>query len=185
MRWNTVSEEVVTANEWFSLNRADVELPDGRHLDHYLLRMPPVAVAAILNDNDDVLLLWRHRFISDSWGWELPCGKVEDGEDFGAAAAREALEETGWQASDLQHLMTLEVSAGFSDARHHVYWANRAEYVGPPVDSHESVSVNWVPLATVPDLIAKGDIKAAHTIASLLTLLQIRTCNARPQGARP
>jgi hypothetical protein len=61
LRWNTISEKTVSANQWFSLNLADVELPDGRHLDHYLLRQPPVAIAALLNDENQVLLLWRHR----------------------------------------------------------------------------------------------------------------------------
>jgi hypothetical protein len=25
-----------------------------------------------------VLLLWWHRFITDSWGWELPAGRLDD-----------------------------------------------------------------------------------------------------------
>jgi hypothetical protein len=86
LRWNTISEKTVSANQWFSLNLADVELPDGRHLHHYLLRQPPVAIAALLNDENQVLLLWRHRFIPDSWGWELPSGKVEEGEEITEAA---------------------------------------------------------------------------------------------------
>ena len=26
------------------------------------------------------LLLWRHRFITDTWGWEIPIGGIEPGE---------------------------------------------------------------------------------------------------------
>jgi 8-oxo-dGTP pyrophosphatase MutT (NUDIX family) len=181
MRWKKLSERVVNSNQWFSLNLADVELPDGRHLDHYLLRQPPVAIAAILNDKDEVLLLWRHRFIPDTWGWELPSGKVEDGEDIAVAAAREALEESGWEATELRHLLTVEVSAGFSDALHHVYWTDRATYVGPPEDSHESDQVEWIPLTDVPDLITKGDIRAAHTVATLLMLREMRGGEAWPR----
>ncbi|MEA2618027.1 MAG: hypothetical protein QOE72_3810 [Chloroflexota bacterium] len=175
LRWKTISEKTVSANQWFSLNLADVELPDGRHLDHYLLRQPPVAIAALLNSENHVLLLWRHRFIPDSWGWELPSGKVEEGEEITEAAGREALEETGWEAADLQHLMTLEVSSGFSDARHHVCWTDRVRYIGPPVDAHESDRVEWVPLDDVPRLITDGDIRAAHTVAALLTLRQMQS----------
>jgi 8-oxo-dGTP pyrophosphatase MutT (NUDIX family) len=174
VRWKTISETTVNANQWFSLNRADVELPDGTHLDHYLLRQPPVAIAALLNDEDRVLLLWRHRFIPDSWGWELPSGKVEEDEGIAEAAAREALEETGWEAADLRHLITVEVSPGFSDARHHVYWRDRVRYISPAVDQHESDRIAWVPLDEVPGLIARGQIRAAHTVAALLTLRQIR-----------
>jgi hypothetical protein len=70
--------------------------------------------------------------------------------------------------------MTLEVSSGFSDARHHVCWTDRVRYIRPPVDAHESDRVEWVPLDDVPRLITDGDIRAAHTVAALLTLRQMR-----------
>ena len=117
-----------------------------------------------------MLLLWRHRFIPDSWGWELPSGKVEEGEEIASAAAREALEETGWQPTNLRHLVSLEVSAGFSDARHHVYWTDRAAYIGAPVDAHESDRIEWIDLENVPQMIFDGEIRAANTVAGLLAL---------------
>ena len=95
MQWTNLSEQTVYANRWFRVNLADVELPDGRHLDHFLIRLRPVAVATAVNAANEVLMLWRHRFITDSWGWELAAGVVEDGEDIEAAAAREMEEETG------------------------------------------------------------------------------------------
>lgn len=79
------------------INLADVELPDGRHLDRYLLRLRPVALASSVNERDEALLLWRHRFITDTWGWELAAGVVESGESLEEGAAREMLEETGWR----------------------------------------------------------------------------------------
>lgn len=86
MQWTNLSEQNVYGNRWFRVNLADVELPDGRHLDHFVIRMRPVAVATAVNGANEVLLLWRHRFITDSWGWELPAGVVEDGEDIARAA---------------------------------------------------------------------------------------------------
>ncbi len=108
MQWTKLSERSVYENRWFRVNLADVELPDGRHLDHYLIRLRPVAVATAVNEADEVLMLWRHRFITDSWGWELAAGVVEDGEDVESAAAREMEEETGWRPGPLRHLLTVE-----------------------------------------------------------------------------
>lgn len=170
MEWKNLSEQVIYENRWFKVNLADVELPDGRHLDHYVIRLRPVALTAAVNDKNEVLLLWRHRFITDTWGWELPAGVVDDGETVEEAAAREMLEETGWRAGPLHELMTVEPSNGLSDALHHIYWAEGAEYVGHPVDDFESGRREWIPLGRVPELIAKGEVRSANAVAALLLL---------------
>ncbi|WP_405058888.1 NUDIX hydrolase [Kribbella sp. NBC_01505] len=174
MEWKNLGERAVYENPWFRVNLADVELPDGRHLDHFVIRQRAVALTAAVNERDEVLLLWRHRFITQTWGWELPAGVVDDGEDVVDAAARELLEETGWRPGPLQLLMTVEPANGLSDVLHHVYWADGAEYVGHPVDDFESDRREWVPLKRVPDLVRAGEIKAANTVAALLLLHHMR-----------
>lgn len=174
MQWTKQSEQTVYENRWFHVNLADVELPDGRHLDHYLIRQRPVAVATVVNGADEVLLLWRHRFITDSWGWELPAGVVEDGEEIPRAAAREMEEETGWRPGELRHLLSVEPSNGLSDARHHIYWAEEAEWTGEPVDGFESDRREWVPLKLVPDMVGRGEVPAANMAAALLLLHHLR-----------
>ncbi|MER7396053.1 NUDIX hydrolase [Streptomyces sp. NPDC000151] len=174
MRWKNLKEQTVYENRWFRVNLADVELPDGRHLDHYLIRMRAVAVATVVNEANEVLLLWRHRFITDTWGWELAAGVVEDGEDVAVAAAREMEEETGWRPGPLTHLLSVEPSNGLTDARHHIYWSDRAEYVGPPEDDFESDRREWVPLKLVPDMVARGEVPAANMAAALLMLHHLR-----------
>jgi 8-oxo-dGTP pyrophosphatase MutT (NUDIX family) len=174
-KWIYHGEKVVTETPWFRLALADVELPDGRHLDHYLLRQRPVVLTACVNADHEVLMLYRHRFIPDTWGWELPSGVVDPGEALEPAAAREALEETGWRPGPLKHLLTLEPSAGFSDAVHHAYLADGAQYDGDPEDDFESDQIAWIPLAEVPAMISRGEIRAANTIAVLLLLAANRT----------
>ncbi|MFG2225704.1 NUDIX hydrolase [Streptomyces sp. NPDC050161] len=174
MRWNNLAEETVYENRWFRVNLADVRLPDGRHLDHYLIRMRPVAVATVVNEANEVLLLWRHRFITDTWGWELAAGVVEDGEDIASAAAREMEEETGWRPGPLTHLLSVEPSNGLTDARHHIYWSDEGTYTGPPEDGFESDRREWVPLKLVPDMVARGEVPAANMAAALLMLHHLR-----------
>jgi 8-oxo-dGTP pyrophosphatase MutT (NUDIX family) len=74
-----------------------VELPDGRHLDHRLIRMRPSVGALVVDDQGRVLLIWRHRFITGRWGWETPMGGISEGETPAEGAAREVEEETGWR----------------------------------------------------------------------------------------
>ena len=35
-----------------------------------------------------MLLIWRHRFITDTWGWEIPAGRIEPDESPEEAAVR-------------------------------------------------------------------------------------------------
>jgi 8-oxo-dGTP pyrophosphatase MutT (NUDIX family) len=171
MRWIVRSEEPLYTDPWLDIRLADVELPDGRHLQHRVIRTPPGAGAVVTDQQRRVLLLWRHRFITDTWGWEIPLGKAEPGEDLAVAAAREAEEETGWRPGPLSPLLQIEPTPGISDSVHHLFRADSATQVGPPEDDFESSRIEWVPLETVPALISKGHISSGTTLAALLYTL--------------
>jgi 8-oxo-dGTP pyrophosphatase MutT (NUDIX family) len=171
MQWINHGEQTVYENPWLTVNIADVELPDGRHLKHTVIRERPVVLCAALNDRDEVLLLYRHRFIPNTWGWEVPGGGVNDGESLEDAAARELFEETGWKATGtLRHLISVEPANGISDATYHIFWTDEVTHIGDPPDGVESVRQEWIPLADVPDMAATGQIRAADTVAGLLLL---------------
>jgi 8-oxo-dGTP pyrophosphatase MutT (NUDIX family) len=179
MRWTVLDEQPLYQDEWLKIRLADVELPDGTRLAHRVIRTPPSAAAALTNDRGRVLLLWRHRFITDAWGWEIPCGKVEPGEDAMAAAAREAEEETGWRPGPLRPLVSIHPDNGISDSTHHVFAGSCVAHVGPRADPSESDRVEWIPLAGVPALIGRGQIRCGTTLTALLYLLATRAAGER------
>ncbi|HEY3683817.1 MAG TPA: NUDIX domain-containing protein [Streptosporangiaceae bacterium] len=168
MRWTVHSEEPLYTDEWLDIRLADVEITEGRHLSHRLIRTPPGAGAVILDDQRRALLLWRHRFITDTWGYEIPIGKVDPGEPPIAAAARETEEETGWRPSDLRPLLRVQPSAGISDSEHHIYITEHAEHIGAPTEDFESERIEWIPLADIAALTAKGHITSGTSLAALL-----------------
>jgi 8-oxo-dGTP pyrophosphatase MutT (NUDIX family) len=90
----------------------------------------------------------RHRFITDRWGWELPCGWVNPAED-PAEARREVLEETGWEPGPVKLPCSYGADVGISDARFHLCQADGAARQGPPTDSTEATRVAWIPLSEV------------------------------------
>jgi hypothetical protein len=92
MRWIVHSEKPLYADPRLDIRVADVELPDGRHLEHRLIHTAPGAGAVVTDHNGRVLLLRRHQFITDTWAWEIPIGKADPSED-PALAAREVEEE--------------------------------------------------------------------------------------------
>ncbi|SEH03554.1 ADP-ribose pyrophosphatase YjhB, NUDIX family [Nonomuraea solani] len=181
MRWQVHSEKSLYRDPWLDVRVADVELPDGRRLDHRLVRSAPAAGAVITDSADHVLLIWRHRFITDTWGYEIPLGQVDEGEMPRAAAAREVEEETGWRPGPLRPLLSIQPSNGFFDSLHHIYRGESATHIGPPSDPWEAERVEWVHLSGVRKLIENGEVVCGTSISSLLYLLVEFT----PDGGAP
>ncbi|CAL9479252.1 hypothetical protein SUDANB106_03025 [Streptomyces sp. enrichment culture] len=92
MQWKAHGERQIYTNPWVNLCLVDVQQPDGRRWEYHVVRLRHLAVAAVVNDHREVLMMWRHRFITDAWAWELPMGLVEEGETPDQAASREVLE---------------------------------------------------------------------------------------------
>ena len=168
MKWTVHGERTIYDSEWMRLALVDVELPSGARFEHHVLRMPAQAAGVVVDDPDrGVLLLWRHRFITDTWGWEVPAGKVDDGEEPLEAAAREVREETGWVAGPLEHLISFHPTNGMSDHTVHVYRAQGATHVGEPTDPSESERVEWVPVERVRALLGAGAIGDGLSVCGL------------------
>lgn len=174
MRWHVHGERVLYDSAWLSVGLVDVEIPEGRRFEHHVVRFPHPAAGVILHDDVcGVLLLWRHRFITDTWGWEIPGGRVEAGESIEQGAAREALEESGWAPGPLEHVCSFHPTNGVSDQTFHVYLARGASEVGPPVDASESERIEWVDLDRLRALLRAGEIRDGLSLAGLSTALAL------------
>lgn len=170
-RWTIHGERIVDETRRLSLSIASVELPDGVCFEQYVLRMPKAAMMVVLDEQNRALMMWRHRFVIDRWVWELPGGYVDPDEDPAVTAAREVEEETGWRPRNVEFLVTLQPTVGNADAENLLYVAKGADYIGEPQDINEAERVAWVPLNSVRERMAKGEIVGAASQVGLLHVL--------------
>lgn len=162
-------------NKWVRLKLVDIETPDGRRFEHHVVELARVVAAAVVNEKAEVLMMWRHRFAVDEWGWELPGGIADPLEASPATAAREFEEETGWRPTGpMRHLVSFQPMPGMVDTPHEVWTAEGAEKVGEPSDAEEAAIIEWVPLANIPDMVKRGEIAGSGPLVGLLTLLMER-----------
>lgn len=167
-------ERVIYDNPWVQLGLSDVELPGGERFEHHVVRLKAAAMVVLVDDADRVLLLWRHRFVVNRWGWELPGGLVDDGESPAGAAARELLEETGYRAATLRHVTRFQPMVGMVDSWHDVYVGEGPVRVAEPTEATEMARMEWVPLAEIPGLIADGRVWNSGTLVGVLHVIATR-----------
>lgn len=175
MKWKVFGESVIYDNPWLRLTTVDVEVPGIGRIDHHVVRATSEVVGTVITDSKrGFLLLWRHRFITDDWGWEVPAGRVDKGESLSEAAEREAIEESGWRPQGLRKVTSYYPSDGLSDQHFHIFRASGAEYLGPPTDISESERIEWHSSDEVKELLATGQIRNGLSMTALLWALTMQ-----------
>ncbi len=174
MRWTVHGERVIYDSPWLRLALTDIEIPNGPRFEHHVVRATADAAGTIITDTErGVLLLWRHRFTTDTWGWEIPAGRIDDGETPAEAAAREAYEETGWRPGPVELLFSYNPYNGVSDAVFHIFAATDAVHVGDPTDASESERIEWVAWSSLRVEITERRVLDGLSLTALLWVLAL------------
>jgi ADP-ribose pyrophosphatase len=129
-----------------------------------VVRHPGSAVMMAMDDKKRILLVRQYRLPADKYLWELPAGKVDQGEKPLDAAKRELVEETGYSARKWSKLASFWVSPGYVGERMTIFLAtdlNAGE--ATPMDD-EQIETRWFKRKEVHAMIREGKIEDAKTI---------------------
>jgi len=108
--------------------------------------------------------------------WELPAGRIDDGETALTAAKRELLEETGYSARQWKRILHFYVSPGFLDETMTIYMAQGLQAGEAQPEADEKIAPRFFTLSEAKRMALNGRIRDAKTIAGVLWLAQ----TARP-----
>lgn len=95
--------------------------------------------------------------------WEIPAGRIEDGESKEDAARRECIEETGCTVKDLKFLCTQNPSNGMSDCICYVYDAS-VDTESMDFDENEVKMKKWVSREKVLEMLKDNETKDGVSI---------------------
>lgn len=169
-----VESDVIYRGKLLNLRRDKVRLPDGRLTYREIVEHSGAVGIIPLTAEDEVILVQQYRAPAGKLLWEVPAGKLEEGEDPLDCAARELEEETGYRAAKFTPLAGFYTSPGFADEYLHLYLAEELEFVGENSDEDEFLRVKKFPLARVPQLIKSRILEDAKTLVGLSLLLYRR-----------
>jgi 8-oxo-dGTP pyrophosphatase MutT (NUDIX family) len=157
--WQVLGQKVIYTSPWVSLRLDQVQLPDGKILDHHVVDYSYKAVSVLpVRDDGQILLIKNYRFITDSEAWELPAGMVDEGEKLAEAAARELIEETGYTAHHLTYLGYYYPSNGSSNQMFYMFAGTDIVQQHQHFDTNEVVALQWFTPEQVKSLILNNEI---------------------------
>jgi ADP-ribose pyrophosphatase len=130
-----------------------------------------------------ILLERQYRHAAGQYLYEIPAGKLDQGEEPLAGAKRELLEETGYQAKHWSKLVRFFASPGFLGEWMQVYLAEGLTPGDAQPEDDEQIELFAVPLSELLRQIEAGRILDGKTIAAALLYDRIRKERARSERA--
>lgn len=170
----------------FSVTTDEVEEPGGVRARRDVIRHSGSIVVLAVDDlaSDDltkrgrkaeprVLLERQYRHAAQAMMWELPAGRIDDGETSLTAAKRELLEETGYSARQWKRILHFYVSPGFLDETMTIYLARGLQAGKAQPEADERIAVRFFSLSEARRMAVNGRICDAKTISGILWLAQM------------
>lgn len=121
-----------------------------------------------------ILLERQYRHAAQQILWELPAGRIDEGENRLAAAKRELLEETGYSAAHWKRILHFYASPGFLAETMDIFLARGLRRGKAQPEADEVIHARMVPLSTAVGMVMKLAIRDAKTICGILWLNQSR-----------
>jgi ADP-ribose pyrophosphatase len=162
-----------------------VALPDGRVVEDYLqIEMATYAMIYAETADRRVLCLRQYKHGPRRVSLTLPAGHVEPGEDVQAAAERELLEETGYEAATWCKLGSFSNAGNQGCGECHVFAAYGARPVREPEPGDlEEMQLELLTRAALRTALEKGEI--AIIGSALAAALGLADAMRRPSRPRP
>ncbi len=141
--------------------------PSGFEIHRSIVRHAGSAVMIAVEENR-ILLVKQFRLPAQKDLWELPAGKVDEGETPLEAAKRELVEETGYSANRWEPLIAYYPSPGFMEEKMNLFLAtNLTKGTATPMED-ERIEVRWFGREELREMVYAGEIEDGKTLVGFL-----------------
>ncbi len=155
----------------FRVTRDEVIEPSGVRVRRDIVRHGgSVVILAVEESKPEprILLERQYRHAAQDHLWELPAGRIDEGERELAAAKRELHEETGYTAKRWKRILKFYASPGFVAEPMSVFLAQGLHAGVAQPEADEVIEQHLVPLSKAVSMATNGRIRDSKTISSVL-----------------
>jgi 8-oxo-dGTP pyrophosphatase MutT (NUDIX family) len=158
--WKILNSRYLLKRWWINLRVDHVELPNGSELEEFhVVEYPNWACTVCFTEAGDLVMVEQYRHAVACTSLECPAGAIDDGEEPLAAARRELLEETGYEADDWVYLGRCAPEPSKHTNFAYVFVALGARHVAEQeLDQSESIIVRLCRPADVLNMAEAGNI---------------------------
>jgi ADP-ribose pyrophosphatase len=152
-----------------NINVVDFEINEiGLKIKHEMIEQGN-AVAVLALQKDEIILVKEFRF-PIGYVLEIPAGDVEDAETPLKAIKRELLEETGYKAKKIKHLMRFYPKLGYNTQIIDCYVATDLIKISElDLEEGELISVKKIKFKKFLKMIKEGKILGSYSICAALS----------------
>lgn len=147
-----------------------LELPNGAVVEREVVRHPKIAAVVALDEQKHVLLVREYRHPAGKTFLQIPSGIREPNEEAASCARRELIEETGYDARHLEHLIGFYPSPGISDEFVDIFLGTELVRIGYPQPEGQQGPLEQVvlPLQEIVSMVLSGELRDGKTVLGIL-----------------
>lgn len=169
--WQRLSSRVAYENPWIRVSHEQVKRPNGTDGIYGLVHFKGTAVGVVpVDEEGNTWLVRQSRYTLNEFTWEIPEGGAKEGEPTLECAQRELAEEAGLVATEWEELLRVHTSNSVTDEAGILYLARGLTPCAQNLDPTEDIEVRKLPLKEAIQMVLRGEITDALSVAALLRL---------------
>lgn len=174
-RWREVSRQLVFEKFGRKVEAVTFDMPDGSRAEFYIKVEKPAACVLALTSDNQIVMVRQYRPGPAAIIEGLPGGYIDVDEEPMAAVKRELLEETGYEAGELE-LVAEHLTDAYTETKRYCYVAKNCKKVSEPLQtSNEYTEAMIVSVDDFRIKLQKGqmtDVPAGYLTLDYLGLLK-------------
>lgn len=169
-----VSSRRVYDGALVKLDVDEVEEPGGVRATREVIRHQGSVAALPVREDGSIILVRQFRYAVGESLWELPAGRLDEGETPEEGIQRELREEIGQRAELLEKIAFFYTTPGFCDEVMHLFRVTGLVADQAEADQDERIEIGTFTLDQARAMIATGELREGKTLVAVLLELDRR-----------